>query len=564
MSKILSIEVGNSLTKVVETDYKVKQPKVYKYFTIPTPEGVFEDGYINECEEFAGQLKAALSENKIKTKQAVCTVASSKIANREVILPMIKPGQVASAVKANASEYFPIDLSQYEIGNLVLGTVPAEGDKTKLRVMALACEKALIDNYDDFCQKAGLKLLSLDYAGNSLFQIMKREVSEETEMVIKVEEQSTIATVISNQNLSMQRNLAYGIDNMIQTMMASSAFTQKNYAECLNKLQGETCIKLSLSENEYENESGLNEATKVAITDMTEALGPLIGNVGRVIDLYNSKNSEHPITKVLLIGLGSQISGLSKLFTKELGVKTVAVETVQSVGWTQVMGFGNSGEYITAMGAAYSSIGFVNEDKKKNDLKTVNYTNLIILSAVAVLAIISVLHVFSVLPYKEELQRNTMLRSQEAIYLPGEAVAQKHDKMALLYSEIESAYGLTENNNDNIIAFLSELELKLPKEAEVTEFSSDNIAANITIRVTDMSVAAKVIETLREFSSITNVSFGSVSEAEEKALKDTNNKIAEALEEGDVETLFENPPYFVFTAVCTYVPNKATDYSGEK
>lgn len=562
MSKVLSIEVGNSLTKIVETDFRAKLPKVYKYFTIPTPDEVFDDGYIFNSEGFAETIRKGLAEHKIKTKQAVCTITCSKIANREVVLPALKSSQVESAIKANANEYFPIDLSKYELGHIILGTMTGEDSLPKLRVMVLACEKELIAGYEKLCEQAGLHLISADYSGNSLYQIMKKEVTEETEMVIKIEEQATIASVISKGSLMLQRNLGYGIDNMIQTMMASSAFPQKTYTDCLSELQRITCIRLSLTdgENVFEGDDDkISEKQKKAMADLTEALGPLIGNVSRVLDLYNSKNSERPITKVSLIGLGSQVSGLSKLFSRELGVKTVSVETVKSITWTQVMGHGNSGEYISPLGAAYAPVGFVNDEKKQNDIKAVNYKNLTVLTAILALAICASLGVFSYLPYKEALDRNNQLKTQEAHYLPGEAVHNQFSDVKALYDEIEKAISLTENNNDNIIAFLAELEMKLPKEALVTEFNSDNKAASLGLRVPDMQVAAKVIETLREFDSITDVSFGSISEGERQEAEKKNEIIKEAVEEGDLETIFENPPYFTFKAVCTYVPNGASE-----
>ena len=38
-NRVLSIEIGNSFTKICEIDYKVKKPKVYKVLTVETPEG---------------------------------------------------------------------------------------------------------------------------------------------------------------------------------------------------------------------------------------------------------------------------------------------------------------------------------------------------------------------------------------------------------------------------------------------------------------------------------------------------------------------------------------------
>ena len=33
-NRVLSIEIGNSFTKICEMDYKVKKPKVYKVLTV--------------------------------------------------------------------------------------------------------------------------------------------------------------------------------------------------------------------------------------------------------------------------------------------------------------------------------------------------------------------------------------------------------------------------------------------------------------------------------------------------------------------------------------------------
>lgn len=561
MAKILSIEVGNSLTRIVEMDYKSKSPKVYKYLSLPTPEGIFDDGYINDSTEFSLAIKKVLNDNKIKTKQAICSITCSKIANREVLLPAMKTSQVESTVKANASEYFPIDLTQYEIGHLILDTVKDETDLPKLKVMVLACEKELIAGYDKLCEEAGLHLISVDYAGNSVFQIMKKELTEETEMIIKVEEQATVATIIKGQSLMMQRNLGYGVDNLVQTMMGSSAFEQSTYTDCLKELQRVTCIKLSLSDAEdaFEKEQAdLSEKTKKAMSDMTEALGPLIGNVGRVLDLYNSKNAENPITKVSLIGLGSEISGLSKLFSRELGVKTVSVENIKSINWVQTMGTGNSGEYVTAMGATYSPIGFVNEEKKKNDLKEVNYKNLSALCAVLTIVVAAALCVFSMMPYEEALNTNTRLKADEAKYLPAEAVKNQYESVSALYEQVKAGYSLTDSNNDNLLSFLKELENKLPKDAVVRDFTSDNNQASITIRAASMEEAAKIIQTIRDFESVQDVEIGPVSKDETDEVAEKNEEIIEATKEGDVEKLLSIDSYFVFNIICKYFPNGAS------
>ena len=62
--KVISIEIGYSLTRVCEVDYKSKTHKVYGYFSMPTPEGMINDGILNLNETFVADLREALAEYK--------------------------------------------------------------------------------------------------------------------------------------------------------------------------------------------------------------------------------------------------------------------------------------------------------------------------------------------------------------------------------------------------------------------------------------------------------------------------------------------------------------------
>ncbi|MBR5993928.1 MAG: pilus assembly protein PilM [Lachnospiraceae bacterium] len=559
MSKVLSIEVGNSLTKIVEMDYKSKNPKVYKCINIPTPDEVFDDGYISDSKEYAGTLRQALADNKIKTRQAVCTITCSKIANREIMLPNVKLNQVDDLIRANASEYFPVDLSQYELGYIVLGRENADTEAAKLKVMLLACEKELIQGYDTLFEQAGLKLVGVDYAGNSVVQIMKKEVTEATEMVIKVEEQSTIATIIRSGELMMQRNLGYGIDNTVQTMMSYHLFNEDSYGKCIDLLKEHNCIYPTLSGEDEETiklKETLDKGDRKAMTDMTEALGPLVGNVGRVLDLYNSKNVEHPITKVSMIGLGSQIAGLDKLFTNELGVTTESVNSVKSVTFALNAQVKDTGEYLTAMGASISPVGFI-EDQKKADAKKTNYLSLSILCLLLIGVLIAALYIMARRPYEDEAIQNVSLKAMEKKYEPALQVKEQCDNVSALYEEVKKLAGLTDSNIDGLIAFLTELEAKFPADASIEMFQSDNSMATFSVKVPTMTEAASLIDTVRGFDSLFDVRVSSItreSEDEESSIKHEKKVADPDFEEESVDGTF-----YKFNLECIYYANGASE-----
>lgn len=544
MAKILSMEVGHSTTRICEMDYRVKTPKVYKYVSIPTPVGVMDDGFVAVNEEFALEIKKVLLEKKIKTKQVVFSVTSTKIATREVMLPAVKMSQVDTLVKANASDYFPIDLTDYEIAGLVLGTHKEEGQSDRYRVLVMAAEKKLVDGYERLADAVGLHLIAMDYSGNSIYQIMRGECKEETEMVLKVEERTTVATIIQGQNMVLQRNLAYGVDEAIQTLMKNSAFEESTYGDALALMKRRTCIKNVLSEStkviEAEDAPDENEKITAAKKEITAAFMTLVSNVQRVADLYQSKNPDHPIKKVRLIGHGGDISGLSKLFTNELGISTAVMNNLNTVTWNRADGEGNPGRYIACVGASIAPVGFVNEEKKKSELQNVNYRNVAVLSGI----FFAVLSAAFVIMGKAELgdvkaEQKRLLDLQKQ-YEEAEKVYNTYNSVTAFYEAVREAYAQTQNPNDNLLAFLAELEEKLPASSEVTDFSSDSEQAVISLKVHSKEEAAKVIQTLRGFDSLMDVAIGGV------------NKEDQQTQDGTEEE--EQEPYVVFSLVCTYYP----------
>ena len=81
-AKAITIEIGYSLTKICEVDYKAKTHKIYKSFTVSNGTEVINDGALTASPEYVEVLRRALATNHVKAKQVVFTITSSKIASQ--------------------------------------------------------------------------------------------------------------------------------------------------------------------------------------------------------------------------------------------------------------------------------------------------------------------------------------------------------------------------------------------------------------------------------------------------------------------------------------------------
>ncbi len=516
MAKILGIEVGNSFTRICELDYKTKNPKLYKYITIPTPNGVINDGFLQENVEFSLAIKKALSDNKITTKQVIFTVSSNKIVTREVMIPAVKTNQVGTYIRANATDYFPIDLALYELAHIVLGTVKTEGEADKLRVMVIAASKELIAGYTALAASCGLKVQHVDYAGNSVYQLMKNETESDTELVVKVEEDSTIASVICNGELTLQRNLASGIDRAVNMMVQSPEYPENTYEAAFQTMCRRACVKVVLNERtrmiEPESNAGESEAVTEARKRITDTFAQLISNVARVIELHNTKNRNNPITKITMVGLGADIIGLNKLFTNELGIQTQVIKNLGSVSYFHSVDQESIAKYVASIGATLEPVNLLGDGTKAKVKTTVDYGKLAVLIGVLAVAAIGGMCALAIPPYLEEQQNETELNQLIATYEEAEKLYNSYNGLKALDEQVAMQYRITEHPNNGLIAFLSEMESKLPSDSYLQEFLSDDKAATMKVRASSYEEAAKIVSIFRDFESVQTVVAASFTE----------------------------------------------------
>lgn len=526
-NRVLSIEIGNSFTKICEIDYKVKKPKVYKVLTVETPEGVVVDGMLQPTQEYADHLVNALGTNGIRTKKVIFTISSTRVASREVQIPNVKANKIEALVKTNANDYFPVDLTQYEIGHYLAGGLTEEG---KLRVMALAVPKALLDSYYQLAQMCGWEVECFDYSSNSLYQILRDEKSEKVTMMIKIDENSTIVTVLSAGKVLLQRTVAYGVQDAIETMIASGAYAVNDPMSAVERFQKKTCLNRVLHQGDklweenagrWEDEDAGNVEVTAARQKITASLEPLIVGVSRVIDFYDSRNSDTPIERTYVTGLGGSFSGMSKLFTNCLERKVHTLSDMDDkIGMSKAIRSTRPAAYISCLGAVLAPVGLIDKSQQKGKGMTVvsgtNYTFVSV--AVLVLGVILsiAMAVTSLTRYFGTVAENVALQARVEELQPAQTVYNEYLSTAAQYDKYKYLYEYTENPNENLVKFINELEQILPDSFYTDSFSSDQTGISMTVNVEGKAAAARTILNIRNMESIEDVQISNITDNQDE------------------------------------------------
>lgn len=489
--RAVSIEIGYLITRVCELDYKSKNHKVHNSFLINTPEGVINDGVLDVTDEFVELLKKSFFEHKIRSKQVIFAVNSTRIASRDVSIPFVKENRIADVVRANASDYFPVDLSQYQLGYSVLGVQGEEKNK-KYRLKVLAAPQNLIQSYYDLAEKMKLEVLDIDYAINSAFQVAKNSCeAEATNLLIKVEGRNTTVVAIKNKTIEFSRSLAYGVGEAL-TLIKDTG----NWGVAVDYIGA-----LEIA----------NRADTTEDPEMKQALGVLVDSIGRLIEFYTSRSQDAVINHIYLTGMGADFRGLSKMIGEHVDRPIDIYSQVEPPTNSYKVPYVNI--FMTATGASYDPISLKKEDEKKAkksgnsglDLGSAGDLNPITIGVIVLiigLIAAGAMAAFATIRYTGLKATNIALKAQKDDLSSVIDIYNEYKSTMVEYDAIMGVDKASTSFNDELVSFIEEMEDRMPSDIAVSAFSADASAVAITMKVSSKSEAAKVIEELRDFKSL--------------------------------------------------------------
>lgn len=500
-NKVLSIEIGQNLTRVIEVDYKSNKPKIYKYFSFVTPEGTISEGIIGEKKaDFCRFLKAGLRENNITTTKAVFAISAGSIASREVSIPMVKENKIKNVLLANSSEYFPVDLSQYQ---LAYRKLEQDEENKQLKLQVYAIPKTLVESYEEIAKVCNLTILAMDYVGNSVYQMMSKLAPQEFSVSVKIDEGMSLITIVKDGKVEMQRSVGYGIDGVIECISDSKIIGYKpDFEPMLTYMRRNTCIHKQLNPEETGEVPEENETLAKLRDDATEALRYLIGNISRVLDYYTSRNSDVSITKIQLLGIGAECMGLKELLSNELGMEVNTATTFdQSIPE-------GAPDYLTCIGAAIDPLDIASEATAKKGKESKKSSDSLVIPFVVFGVGVVVAIALMVIPL---LQNYALLDEQDSLnerieeLQPAQEAYDAYNQALSEYTDAATMDELTKTPNDALLEFLSELEAKMPSNISLDNMTAGPTGVTLSLKAQKKEELGQIITEIRGFASVSSV-----------------------------------------------------------
>lgn len=521
MARFLSIEAESTQIRVGEVEISGRKGRMLQCFCVPVPQGSVEDGQIRDTKGLGELLRQQLNERGIRTKKAWFVTGSTRIASREVQIPLVKKSRIQSIIEANATDYFPIDVTKYVMSYIILGITGEKGKKgeeaeqkkaddqeRQYRLMVYASPKAISTAYYEFAQSAGLTLSGITFTGNTVYQTVQEEYTSGAHILIKVELENTGISIIRDGKLSFQRNINYGMESAVETI--------RSFPQFGDRLEVQDALQL-LSEKKwiYPSLDGqIGEEPDTVKSEVTESLRYLGGNISRIMDYYISRNGDVNFESIVLCGMGGQVQGLAELLTQELGQKVELLTKITRYSVPDTNKHEGLFLYIAVMDPVKSGLNLMEKTGRKQKEVKETLSGAWVVFGVGALAAVALAAAgvgARIYQTHEQERLNQRIAEEQSI----EDVYAAYNNAKSQYDNFQSMYAYTNTPNEGLEAFIQEMEEKMPSSITVETFSSTGSQVSFSMRVASKSEAANTLIQLRTFDSLSSVTTTGIDEGED-------------------------------------------------
>lgn len=540
--KVISIETGIQWTKVALVDYRKKNPPVHEAFAFRTPEHAVEDGYIRDKDSLARALKEELVRRQILEKDVVFTLSSSKVVTREVVIPYVKDNKIKGIIDAQSRDYFPMDISGYTISYSKMDVVEDDGKK-QLKLLLVAIPDNLLGNYVSFAQLAGLKVETFDYIGNGCIQLMCDSFVDNA-MIIQLEEQATVISILENKKLAFQRVTPYGYGATISAVVDHPILGIDDEEKAFDFLLEHNVIfnKPLMPDNGDPAQQAIDQAqADEAYEDLAESLRYHLRIANTALDYYQNQVKKEFVGNVYLVGDGSRFAGIHKLFAQELPLplqkidfaKIIDLRNQNGVNDQKKAGKKKNPDYTdpvleesnsSRQPRAATPVGFLSvigaavhpldakpkemqaADSKKNDL----HTAYVLLAGSLLLSLLLILgsSVRQLIAHSEHRKLTDQL---EALAY----VQQTYDESSRVQQE-EQVYvaidDATKTKNEYLLPLIEQLEAELPSAIKVTSMQTDDNLITLNMTADRKITVGQMLLNFQNVTLLTDPSIPSMSE----------------------------------------------------
>ena len=328
-TNLISIDIGSYSVKVAAGQKNGDKIKVTTLAQKELPEGVFENGKIQDPLALRTMIQSIIKENHIRQKDAVVTYEGHDIIKRELVVPKVDEKDQLELITFEVSQYLPIDIENYVLQYKVIEEYEEE-NAVKIKVLLGAIPKDLVKVLFEFISECGLNPVYMDVHSNSLEKFIEYGLdsvaSTKTIAVVEIGHKLIDISIFEKGQYKFNRLLkmgAYDFDKILINHFNVPAEEIVHRKKMTN---------LSVLRDTVSNEkSDPTDDKVVMVTEILNCLDDCLNEIDKVFKYYTTRGSENKIDTIYLSGGGAQFRELCTIFREKFEVDTQVINSYSGI-----------------------------------------------------------------------------------------------------------------------------------------------------------------------------------------------------------------------------------------
>jgi type IV pilus assembly protein PilM len=315
--QVVGLDIGSSSLKLAEVLDSADGYLLNHFSQVALPRGVIVDGQLADQGVLTEKVKEIFKNSGCSKKAVVTSLSGHSVIVKKVNFSTMEEEELRELIRDEAAKYLPFDnMDDINFDFQILGA--SEYNPNQMDVLIVAAKKEAVNSYVDALTDAGLSVAIMDVDSFALETMYEENYDyQENDMVVVVNIGASITNigVIRNATSVFTRDFTMGGNAVTEAMQEKFGLT---FEEAERIKTGQMAFD--------------DAARREVMAGLLSFAEPLILEIERSIEYFQSSYGGVSIKKIILSGGGANLPGLAGELYQRLNIETEIVNPFRKVG----------------------------------------------------------------------------------------------------------------------------------------------------------------------------------------------------------------------------------------
>ncbi len=292
----IGLDIGSSCVKAVQLRRKATGWSLQAFGMQPLVPQTIVDGTIMDQGAVAEAIRQLWSRLKIRQKEVAIAIAGHSVIIKKIMVPMMKPEELAADIRNEAEHHIPFGRDDVEIDYHVTNPVTASG---QTELLLVAAKKEVVSDYVQVVRDSGLSPQVVDvaaFASQNGFEANYQLDARETVVLINIGAAITNINIVRGGVSLFTRDVTIG----------GNAFTEEIQKQMGIAADEAEAYKVGGNQSEH---GVVPQETLRVMEGVAEVMA---GEFQRSLDFFLATTADANVTRIVLAGGSAKVSSLHR------------------------------------------------------------------------------------------------------------------------------------------------------------------------------------------------------------------------------------------------------------